>query len=259
MPRKKTDGIVPFVQRYQLQALFLLTCFNMVPELKKEFYEKVYPLLRDLPRTEGFFARIFLRVINRVRGEEDDSSEGERALADALIAWSKKLRHVDTEWVVRPALLALFAIEVPVWDLLSFKPPELLRVFSEEETEFRFVDRGWNPALEDEEGARERMLGALAEEFEGYFDHVRGLAERRGVTPVPQERAKKSSPADRLEWVVRHLVLGEAISDIVEEIAEETEGDSYDPASVRKAIREQATALGMRLPDGRGRPAKKRK
>ena len=256
MPRKKADGIIPFVQRKALHWHFLLFCFHFVPEMKREFYEEVYPLLRPLPRCENFSTRITICALNRARGVEDDSSEGENVMVDALLNWAKKY-HLDSEWAVVPALVALFAIEVPIWDLLAFQQPsEKVSVFSEDEVTFHFTNQGWDPTIEDEETARERMLSALTEDFEDYFEVWREVAKQRGVTPLPQDRESKYSPEYKMEWLIRHMVMKQSIAEIVELIVEETGNTDCDPGYVRKVIRERAKALGFQLPDRRGRPRK---
>ena len=249
---------------YEARWEFLLYGFGYVARnIQRELLDNVYPLFRNLPRSEDFARKLACCVIEHFDGPEGEYPEKE--FVQALFSWINEF-DIKYKWVVVPAITALISVEVHMWDLLEFDGQlEQRDGFEDDKALFFFVDEGWNPSLEARNKARTRIKHGFSEYHKWYFESINRLARHRtSATPKKQRASKYGSPDERLELLARYLMGKEKTKDIaehlrldrcnIEEIDDVSKiGAGPDEADVAKMIRKQAKQLRMSLPERRGK------
>ena len=92
-----------------------------------------------------------------------------------------------------------------------------------------------------------------------YFERMKRLARKYNFSPPKKQRASKlGTPDDRLYWVALYIVVGYTYEEIAEVIHEDT-GIVVDALDIGGIIRKTAKAVGIDLPERRGKKSKKAK
>lgn len=245
----------------EARATFLRIVQEMVPDVVSSLWRDVLPSFERLKIERG--SAISDATAGRLEALREDPltllrrrTEGAASAPpffEALKSWATRW-NLDAPWLHRFVLTTLdwWAVRTPhgwqrtdqaptAWpsdygELLyspTLPPPHL---------------RAWQPAEEKWSEYRRYAQEALKQ----YRDNVEGVARAHGMVPWPERRARRKSPDQHLEWLVRFQVLEQN-----QEALAESEG--VDRRTLQSGIKNVRDLIGLKPRKGRTRSRTRRR